>query len=64
VSISEPTAMISDFIGQLSVVSFQLKACSSSSSVYRNRNETAMNRVQLFKTHVDSSGLMNGPPVR
>jgi hypothetical protein len=54
--------MISDFMGQLSVLSFQLKIYSLSSSVYRNRNETAMNRAQLLMAQDDSSGLMSGPP--
>ena len=55
--------MISHFISAVvSVVSFQLKADSSSSSVYRNSDKTAMNKAQLLMGHGDSYGLMIGPP--
>ena len=48
--------MISDFIRQFSVLSSQFKIYSLSSSVYRNRDKTAMNRAQLFKTQDGSLG--------
>jgi hypothetical protein len=50
--------------GQFSVHSSQFKIYSLSSSVYRNRDKTAMNRAQLLKAQDDSLGLMSGPPAR